>query len=477
MKGERFFILPAIIFLLGSCSHKINPEKPIFSQMDYNLDSLPGSEINIPIQVNLKPLYVMAEKTVDTIFTSPGYPDGWMQEDCDTRYKYVFRRGPLQIKASGTSMNFGFTGYYKIVGSTRVCVNGTVISPWTPPCKCGFGNDGEKKVNVSFSSLLNVLPDYKVRLSIRRNEPEPLDKCTVCFWGQDITKQVMNGLKTELDAAKENLQVSYGLVDLKPRFQQVWDQLNKVYNIYGLGWLQINPQKIHINNLFAKNDSLNIYLGLSARPVIRFEKPAEQNSWVPNIADFSKNPGFNIFMDAVLDYDSLSNILNQQVAGKQFDLNKGPVKKTFIIKDCKLYGSGSEKLIIRVNFSGTDEGVVYFTGKPVYNTETHIIEVKDMDFDIKSKNALLKAADWLFNKKITNEISKYSKFDLSSYIDTAKVNINNQLNHEWVKGIRSYGNINDIKLAGIYPLSKYLVIRSNCTGYLSVKVESVNFSL
>jgi hypothetical protein len=182
-------------------------------------------------------------------------------------------------------------------------------------------------------------------------------------------------------------------------------------------------------------------------------------------------------LDAVLDYDSLGNILNQQIVGKQFDFNKGPVKKTFIIKDCKLYGSGNEKLIIKVKFSGTDDGIVYFVGKPVYDKDTHIIEVKDIDFDIKSKNTLLKAADWLFNKKIANEIGKYARFNLTSYIDTAKVNINSQLNHEWIKGIRSYGNISDIKLVGIFPLSQYLIIRSNCTGDLSVKVDSIDFSL
>jgi len=477
MKEKRILLLPAIIFFLLSCSHKINPEKPVLTESNFKLDSLPNSEINIPIQVNLKPVYAMAEKTVDTVFTSSNYPDDWTQDGCDTRYKYVFRRSPLQVKATGTSLNIGFTGYYKIIGSTRVCMNGAVISPWTPACKCGFGSDGERRVNVSFINSMTIQPDYKVKLSIKRNEPEALDKCTVCFWGQDITKQVLNGLKTELDAAKEEMMVSYGTVDLKSRFQQVWDQLNKAYNIYGLGWLQINPQKIRINNLYALNDSLNIYLGLSARPVISFEKPPEQSSWVPNIGDFSHRQGFNIFLDAVLDYDSLSNILNMQIAGKQFDLNKGPVKKSFIIKDCKLYGAGNEKLIIKVKFSGTDDGVVYFTGKPVYNKETNIIEVKDIDFDIRSKNALLKAADWLFSKKIINEISRYTKFDLTTYIDTAKAGINQQLNHEWVKGIRSYGNINDIKLIGIYPLSRFLVIRSNCTGDLSVKIESINFSL
>jgi len=477
MKGKGIFILAVLIVLMTSCSHKIKPEKPVLSQTNFKLDSLPNSEINIPIQVNLKPVYALAEKSVDTIFTSPNYPDDWVQDGCDTRYKYVFRRSPLQIKATGTSLNFGFTGYYKLVGSTRVCVKGTVVSPWTPACKCGFGSDGERRVNVSFASAMSIQPDYKVKLSIRRNEPQALNKCEVCFWGKDITLQVLNGLKKELDSATTAMAASYGTVDLKSRFQQVWDQLNKAYTIYGLGWLQINPQKMRIDNLFAQNDSLNINLGLSARPVISFEKPAEQSSWVPDIGDFNRKPGFTIFLDAILNYDSLSHILNQQISGKQFDFNKGPVKKTFIIKDCHLSGTGNEKLIIKVNFSGTDEGVVYFTGKPVYNNESHIIDVTDIDFDIKTKNVLMKAADWLFNKKITDEISRYARFDLTSYIDSAKVNINRQLNHEWIKGIRSYGNINEIKLIGLYPLSQYLVIRSNCTGDLSVKATSVNFSL
>lgn len=473
-KGIIFFAI--IIIFFSSCSHKITAERPMLAPTNFNLDSVPVSEINIPIQISLKPVYAMAEKNVDTLFTSSGYPDGWVQEGCDMRYKYVFRRSPLQMKVSGTSMNLGFTGYYKIIGSTRVCVMGAAVSPWTPGCKCGF-SEGERRVNVSFSNSLAILPDYKVKLTIKRNEPQPLDKCEVCFWNQDITRQVMNGLKEELDAAKTELEKNYSIVDLRPKFQQVWDQLNKAYHIYNTGWLQMNPQRIRINNIFAKNDSLNVYLGLSAKPVITFEKPREQSTPVPSVRDFSQRQGFSIYLDAVLNYDSLSNLLNQHLANKEFDLNKGPVKKKFIFRDCKLIGEGNERLVIKVNFSGTNEGTFYLTGKPAYDKDAHILEIKDMEFDIKSKNALLKTAEWLFSKRILTEISKYSRYDLTSFIDSAKVNVGQQLNQEWIKGVRGYGNIEEIKLINIYPISQFLVIRSNCTGNLFVKVESVDFTL
>lgn len=477
MKEKGFFLLILMMFFLVSCSHKIKPEKPLLSVTNFKLDSLPVSEIDLPVQINLKPIYAMAEKKVDTLYTSPNYPNGWVQSACDTRYKYVFRRGPMQMKASGTSLNLGFTGYYKIIGSTRVCVAGAAISSWTSPCRCGF-DEPERRVNVSFSNSLTIQPDYKVKLSIKRNEPQALDKCEVCFWGQDITKQVLTGLKEELDTAKAAMERNYGTVDLRPQFQQLWNQLGKAYNIYEMGWLQINPQRVRINNLYAKNDSMYVSLGLSARPVISFEKPADQSPSLPLVmSPSSRQQGFSIFLDAMLNYDSLSVIMNRQLVNKEFDVSKGPVKKKFIFKECRLYGEGNEKLIIRVDFGGTDNGTIYLTGKPVYLKDSRVLEIQQMDFDIHSKDALLKTAEWLFSRKIINEVSHYTRFDLNAYIDSAKLTINQQLNREWMKGISSQGRINDIQLIGVYPLEQFLVIRSNCTGDLAVKVESIDFSL
>ncbi len=437
------------------------------------MDSLPESEINIPIQVSLKPIYSLAEKTVDTIFTSPNWPDAWVQNGCDTRYKYSFRRSPLQIKASGTILSLGFTGYYKIIGSTRVCVNGAALSPWTPGCRCGY-DEGERRVTVSFQNSVFITSDLKAKLLIKRSEPQPIDKCTVCFWGQDITTDVMKGLKEQLDGAKTDMEKTFGSYDLKPKFQQIWDRFNRVYDLYGLGWLQINPTKIRLNNLFAKNDSLNIYLGLAAKPIISFEKPREHLTIAPNLSDFSYRTGFNIFLDALLNYDSLSNIISVQLKDKRFDLTSN---KYVIIKDCSLYGMDNENLIIKVHFEGSEKGLFYLTGKPSYDPSTKIIELKDLDFDVKSKNMLLKTAGWLFNKRIINDLKKYTKFDLTAYIGSAITAVNQQLNKEWIKGIEIKGKMEEIKIVNIYPLREYLIVRSNCSGNLSVKIDAGSLSL
>ena len=472
----NIFNLFLISLFFVSCSNKIIPDKPFLSKTNFRMDSLPESEVNIPIQVNMKPLYQLAEKNVELVYTSPKWPDDWINIDCGNRYKYQFRRGPLQFSTAGNAMNLGFTGYYKIIGSTRVCLGNAVVSPWTPPCRCGF-EEGERRVNVSFVNTVKVQPDYKINLSINRQEPVPIDKCTVCFFGADITNQVMKGLKDELDLAKKAIEDSFGVVDLKPQVQQLWNKLNVSYNMYGLGWLKINPQKIRLTSLFAKHDSLNIFLGMTAKPVISFEKSNDLLTIAPDLDNSSSKPGFNIFLDAVLNYDSLSTILNTQLKGREFDLSNGKAKRVIIVDDCRLYGTGNEKLIIKMSFSGSNSGIAYFTGKPFYDVNRKIIEIRDIDFDVKTKNLLLKSADWLFNKRITNEIAKVSKFDLSNYIDTAKIMINKQLNTEWIKGVKSSGNINDLKIAGFYPMTEHFVIRSNASGELVIKVDAMNFNL
>jgi hypothetical protein len=161
--------------------------------------------------------------------------------------------------------------------------------------------------------------------------------------------------------------------------------------------------------------------------------------------------------------------------GRQFQFKKGSINKDVIINDCRIYGTGNENLIIKLSFGGTNSGIVYFTGKPVYNEKEKQIEIRDIDFDIKTKSFLMKNAAWMFNRRITNEIANLGRYDLSKYIDTAKTLINDQLNREWIKGIKNSGNINELKISGIYPLANNLIIRSNASGNLMIKVDAIDF--
>jgi hypothetical protein len=435
--------------------------------------SFPESQIDIPIQISLKPFYTLAEKNVDHYFTSPDYPNGWIESDCATRYKYHFTRSPLRMTMNGTTLNLAFTGSYKIIGSTRACVNGVVLSPWTPECKCGF-SEGERKVNIGFISTFNLRPNHILQTKIVRTEPLALNKCTVCFWGQDITTTVMDGLKKELDLSKKLMEDSFGTINLKPYMQQAWNLLSEPYAIAGIGFLNLHPKKLRMENINAKNDMLNIQLGISATPVISFQREETGYTEVPNLSSVNNKDGFNINLEAALQYDSLSQVINTYMAGKRIDVTEGLLKKHVIIQKSTLHGDSTGNLRIKVDFTGSFDGTAYLYGKPEYNEATKSIEVKDLDYDLQTKSFFLKTAKWLFNKRIISELAKFSSISLESYYDTASQTLNTWLNKEWTKGIRGSGSVSDLKLTSVSAYPQYLMIRSHCEGKLNVLVSEID---
>lgn len=462
-----------IVFLVFICSIAINLFAQEQTSSGVTIDSLPESQIDIPIQINLRPIYALAEENVDTVFTSPDYPDGWIQSDCSTRYKYHFRRSPLSMSMNGTTLNLAFTGYYQIVGSTRVCVSGAVLSPWTPGCRCGF-DEPERRVNVSFSNTFQLQPNYILNSRIVRNEPRPIDKCSVCFWGQDITSEVMKGLKEELDDSKRSMDSAYGNFNLRPYMQQAWNMLSDAYAIPGVGYFSLHPKKLRMENINAKNNLLNINIGITATPVVSFAKPDVTPTPVPNLTNTNNPGGFNIYLEAALQYDSLSNVLNTYLLNKQFDVGEGIFKKHIIVQHTTVSGDEKGNLNISIDFSGSFDGTAHFIGKPVYNAEKKTIGVQDLDYDLKTKNLLLKTAKWLFNKKIINELKNYTSFDLSQYYDTASKTLNDWLNREWTRGITGSGSVTGLGLTSVYALPEHLLIRSNCIGNLSILVSELD---
>lgn len=439
------------------------------------IDSLPLSHINIPIQISLRPIAQMADKNVDTVFTSPNYPADWVQPDCATRYKYHFRRSPFSMRMNGNTLTLGFTGLYQIIGSTRACVNGTVLSPWTPACRCGF-DEPERKVSISFNAGFKLQPNHVLLAEIKRNDPVPLNKCTVCFWGQDVTTSVMEGIKADLDLSRKAMADSFGRTNLKPWLQQAWNMMNDVYTIPGIGYFSLHPKKLRMENISGKGDLLNLNIGISATPIISLIKPEATASPIPDLSATATPGGFNIYLEAALQYDSLSKVLDASLFNKRFDVADGLFKKHILIRGTEVKGNDNGDLLITLDFGGSFNGTVYFTGKPVYNAHTKRIEVENMAYDLQTKNLLLKTAKWLFNSRIISELKKYTSFDLTSYYNTASTTLNTWLNKEWTKGIKGVGTVNKLELTSLNALPQHLLIRTNCGGKLTVQVSEINMA-
>jgi len=475
MWHEKLLWSSLLLLILGCNSKKIAATPPPVNTVAA-LDSLPLSDIDIPISINLRPLYDMAERNVQETYTTPDYPQRFVEDNCDTRYMYKFRRGPLQFSSAGDQLQIGFTGYYIIAGGQRLCSGSgnarTPLSPWSPTCTCGL-KEGERRVNVGFTASLTVSPSYRIVPMIRVQDPKPLDKCTVCFWGQDITPLVMDRLKAQLGEARAGMQDSLSKLDLRPQFQKLWDLLNSVQPIYTYGYLQINPEQIRMSNLRVEKDTLKLSFGISARPRLVQQRPAQMRTVIPNLSPAPSRRGFSIHADALLNYDSLSQILQTRMYRKRIDAEG--TGKHLIVEKVEVYGSNSSTLNLKMLFSGSASGTFYLSGKPRYDAAAKELRLENLEYDIRSRNLILTTAEWLFNGRIMRELERYARFNLREYEKDLLQGINSQFNREIKPGITLNGAVQGVGIEKIYPFLDRLVLRFSGNGDLEVKVSELVF--
>jgi hypothetical protein len=231
---------------------------------------------------------------------------------------------------------------------------------------------------------------------------------------EGITQPVQRVL-SDLIAQKIN-----DMIPLKTQIAKVWNTfqkpilLDKNYN----AWLKLVPLEVMLYPLYAQNNMLRLSVGISAfaELAVGTEPPAQPLLPLPNLKlvnTFDKT--FRIALNADLFYKDLRVIASNLLLNKQF----GADGKNIVIKDIELYGNG-DKLVIKLQTEGSLDGVFYLTAKPVFNPQTDVFSVEDVDFDMQTTSLLLKSADWLLHSAIRSNIQEKLNMNLTEQLERSR---------------------------------------------------------
>ncbi|TAD81306.1 MAG: DUF4403 family protein [Bacteroidetes bacterium] len=432
-----------------------------------NLQSI--SDIDIPIRINLKPIYTWANSFVDTLYTSPNYPNDWVLDGCGTRYQYRFVRGPFAFRAINNVLYVSFSGFYGVRGSTRLCTD-IGNTPWTPACTCGFGTEKPRRIDAGFAIQFQLKPDYTLGVTVNSVNPVPVDKCTVCFFGKDITQIIATQLKNELGASIAAMQKQLQTFSLKPYLQTVWDTLQAPYRMPGFGFLSTQPQQLRISQAELLRDSMFFSLGITARPELK-TLPENLRRPLPPITDFKQRSGFKIFIAQQLPYDSLDAVVNAQLAGKEFALGKGVFKKTVRIDSINLLG-GSGKIYVKVFVSKAARGVFYLEGKPMWDAAKQEFWLDSLDYQITTKQLLIRTASNLLDGTIATKLKAYTRFNLADRVKALNSSLVAQMNRSVYAGITSRGYLARLYVDQIVASNTGVLVAGGAEGKLWLNVDA-----
>lgn len=267
-------------------------------------------------------------------------------------------------------------------------------------------------------------------------------------------------------------------LNIKPYVEGAWVQLQNSIEVSKdpAAWVKIMPVEVSMTPLIANAGKIRSFIGMKAYiKTVLGTKPAEEKKTIlPNLQIVSKTvEDFNVSLEVRTSYTDATEIVKKQLLNQTFEFNDG--KKKITVTSVEIYPNG-KKLAIKLGFVGSLSGIAYLTCNPYYEKSTQNVMVKNLDYDLDTKNKLAKSASWMFYDIFIRKIQKSCVFPLKEQFAEAQRQAKTNLsNNEVAKGIKLNGELTSIEPQEIVLTEEAISALIDLKGKLSVSVDGLDF--
>lgn len=484
---NRFFISKAFFLsatlatglLLEGCKSttRLNTQAPATQPVTAPVFERKLSSINIPVSFQINTL----EEKLNQEFAGVLYRDDDLE--ADNVAIRVTKNGRIGVKAENNKIAF------------TVPLNVWVKGRWNWKA-CDFCPTLEKSETTQFDivlkseSAISLTEDYKIKTVTTGDfewgntkpviELGPL-KIGLARFVEPAMRSQMANMTRQLDQEIQKR------VDIRNYVKEAWVllqnpiQLDKTYD----AWLTITPKDVRISPLQLKNGEVSMRIGMTSYiETVTNGKPAvKANPNLPRlIIDNRMKDDIQVGLIGEISYDHATKLLKEQVANKTFTFNEGG-KDKITVKDAAISGSG-QQLVLMLDVDGKTKagfitkkivGKVYLRATPFYDPATQSIMVRDVDYDLETKDKLLSTASWMAKGKFKELIQSQINFPVKGQLDEARKMLQASLEqptrvHE---SVLLKGSVTEIVPDNIYLTPTSIKAVVNAKGNLTVKIDKL----
>lgn len=386
------------------------------------------SVLNVPIDISSADL----EKSINTQLPNPIFEDNSLDDNGgDNLMLKVTKRAPIRI--------------------TPLSNNLAVVIPVTIWAKAGykiekFGislskyEDTEFSIDIKFNTKVSINPDWSVSTFTSENGFTWVSKPVIKIGGFEIpittiVEKIIDQQQPEIAKIIDD-QVR-GKINLKPYVTQAWQQVQApiLINDEYKTWLKITPQELQMTPITNKGANLRVGIGLKAitetvigdKPLVDKLMAVPNLRVVPTISD-----DFEINLVGKISYGEAKRLAFEAVKSQVFEFSNGKKKVTVAAID--IYGQG-EEVIAAIDLIGSLNARVFLRGVPIFDPASNSLVLQNVEFDLDTKNKLVKMANWLAHGQFLKAMTPYFKVSINDQITEAKKMIqknlaNNQVNDQ-----------------------------------------------
>jgi hypothetical protein len=235
-------------------------------------------------------------------------------------------------------------------------------------------------------------------------------------------------------------------------------------------WLQITPHEILLYPFYARNNQFKIAAGITtsaelivgAEPISRIPAPLPALKLVKT---YDKN--FRIALAADLYYRDIVTIASPLLLNREF-VSEG---KSVLLKSFDVSGSG-DRIIIKLETSGSLEGTLYLTGRPQFDPQTKMFSVVDVDFDIQTRDLLVKTADWFLHGTIRSTIQEKLNVNMEQKLKETQELLQKSISRiQLLEHVFLKGSISSLKISDVVVQKEKISIQVYSEGETGIEFE------
>jgi hypothetical protein len=460
LKSAAFIV---IIIIVSSCKTAMQIERPRESYLPSNLAPA-VSELPLEVEVDVKKLEAAINKKLNGLVYEG---DKLNNQD-------------LSVKI-WKAQNFSFTVKNNVI-EYRVPLKLWTRFAWTVEkfgIKVGDNYEANGSIALNYKTTIEIDKNWKLIAKTTSNGFQWIEtpKLNVIGVTVPVTPIANIALQKSEKVISDQIDAALAqMVDIKKYVTMAWTEAQKPMQVSAENnlWVRITPKEVLVSPFTTTGQKLNLAISLQAQIESFMGVKPDQNKPTPLPAfkmATTQPKDFNLNIAADATYDKISEMAKSQLLNKTFTEGK----KTITITDLSVFGSNGKPVFV-ADVTGSLKGRIYFTGTLAYNAEKVAVEVQNPEFDLKTKNALVKSANWLLNGLIIKKITPYLTYPVKAEIESMKTEANKMLsNYKVMDGISLAGKLNSVSVKSLDLVPGAVRLNANVRGNIALKVDELNF--
>lgn len=467
-------VLFAMSFALSvwQCRSKSTSPKAPMEEYKYSDNQIQNekhlSVLNVPVEIPISEI----ENQINTKIKGLIYEDNsYEDEDNDNLKAKVWKISPIKVVAIDSSFLFEVPLKIWVSAGYKISPLGITMSGY---------KDTEFSIKIRLISKIGIASNWAIRSETYVDSYDWISDPNIKVAGINIPIKSMASrlLNKNFDKITEAIdeQVASN-IELKKNAELAWNiarqpvLLSKEFDT----WLSIVPTAVVMTPLLAKNNILRSVIGIKGytQTITSASKPViPAVSKLPDLQIVNKvSEDFKVGLISVVSYAEAARLATAKFAGEKFSFLAGQYNVE--VTSIDMYGQ-NEKLVIKAGLKGSINGDIYLKGVPYYDPVTQQLSLKGLDYDLDTRNSIVKTAGWLLQGQFSRMMERKMVFPVGTQISDAKKTIQKALsNLKVTEGVILKGNLTDITPDRVYltPEHLYSVVFAN--GNVNLKVSGL----